>query len=191
MSPRRKRWGLCVLCGGIQPPYRRLRITSTGLSSHVSDLNGVVREYLMKSRATPGKGTLPQVATAIALLRPSPDLARRALDRSLREIEDMGCGISEVLGETDRPKVSPRPDVRGIWDGVSGKEVEMDGVKKVMVKSKEDVKRTLGALGRWQLVWRVDDVEEVFNTTLQLRWCNDLERMVRSSPRPDTFVVRL
>ena len=68
----------------------------------------------------------------------------------------MGCGISEVLGETERPKVSPRPDVRGIWDGVSGREVEMGGVEKVMVKSKEDVKRTLGALGRWQLVesWR-------------------------------------
>ena len=49
------------------------------LSSHVSDLGGVVREYLMESQATPGKGTVPQVATTIALLRPSPDLARWAL----------------------------------------------------------------------------------------------------------------
>ena len=47
------------------------------------------------------------------------------LDGSLREVEDLWYGISEVSGETERPKVSPRPDVPSIWDGVSGKEVEM------------------------------------------------------------------
>ena len=105
----------------------------------------------MESQAIPGKGT-PQVATTIALLRRSLDLARRALDGSLREVEDLGCGISEVLGEIERPQVSPRPDVLGIWDGVSGKEAKMGGVEKVVVKSKEDVKRTLDALGWWKLM---------------------------------------
>ena len=161
------------------------------LSSRVSDLGGVVREYLTGSQVTPGKNTPPQVVTAIALLRQSLDIARGALDGSLREVEDLGWGISEVLGETERTKVSLRPDVLGIWDGVSGKEAEIGEVGKAMVKSKEDVKRTLDALRWWKLLWRADDVEEVVNAAIQQRWCKDLERLVRSSLRPDAFVIRL
>jgi len=54
----------------------------------------------------------------------------------------------------------------------------MSEVEKVMVKSKEDVKRTLDALRWWKLVWRVDDVQEVVNGAIRQQWCKDLERML-------------
>ena len=55
-------------------------------------LDGTVREYLTESQATPGKNAPPQVVIAIALLRQSPDLP----DGRLREVEDLGWGISEM-----------------------------------------------------------------------------------------------
>ena len=96
-----------------------------------------------------------------------------------------------MLGKTERTKVSLHPDVLGIWDGVSGEGDGMDEVGKAMVKSKEDVKHTLDALRWWKLLWRVDDVEEVVDAATEQRRCRDLERMMRSSLRPDTFVIRL
>jgi hypothetical protein len=157
------------------------------LSSRISDFDSVVREHLTEAQATPGKDVPPHAFTAVALLHQSLNLARRTLDGSLREVDDLACGISELLGETETAKVCLRPDVLGIWDGVTGKETGVDEVKKAMVKSKEDVKRTLDTLRWWKLLWRVDDVQEIVNAAIQRQWCEDLERSVCPSPFPHSF----
>jgi len=160
------------------------------LSSRMSDFDSVVREHLTEARTTLGKGVPPRAFTAVTLLHQSLNLARRTLDGSLREVDDLAYGISELLGETETAKVCLRPDVLGIWDGAIGKETEVDEVKKAMVKSKEDVKRTLDTLSWWKLLWRADDVQEIANAAIQRQWCKDLERSVRPFPFPQSFVRR-
>ena len=152
------------------------------LSSRISDFGSAVRENLTEAEAILGKDSPPCTFTAVALLRRSLNLARRSIDDSSREVDDLACGISELLGETERAKVCLHPDVLGVWNGVPGKETGMDEVKKAMVKSKEDVRRTLDVLGWWKLLWRVDDVQEIVNAAIRRQWCKDLERTVRLSP---------
>ena len=148
------------------------------LSSRISDFDAAVREHLIETQATLGKDGSPSAFTAVTLLCRSLNLARRTLDSSSREVDDLARGISELLGETETAKVCLRPDVLGMWEGVPGKESGMDEVKKAMIQSKEDVKRTLDALRWWKLLWRADDVQEIVNTAIQRRWCKDLERTV-------------
>ena len=158
------------------------------LTSRMSDFDSAVREHLTEAQATLGKDVPPRAFTAVALLHQSLDLARRTLDDSLREVDDLACGIGRLLGETETAKVCLRPDVLGIWDGVTGKDTGMDEVKKAMTKSKEEVKGTLDTLGWWKLLWRVDDVQETVNAAIQRQWCRDLERSVCSSPFPRSLV---
>ena len=158
------------------------------LSSRISDFDGAVRENLTEAQATLGKDVLPHAFIAVALLHQSLNLARHTLDGSLREVDDLACGIGGLLGETETAKVCLRPDVLGIWDGVTGKETGMNEVKKAMVRSKEDIKRILDTLRWWKLLWRVDDVQEIVNAAIQRQWCEDLERSVCSSPFLHSFV---
>ena len=137
------------------------------ISSRISDFGSAVRENLAEAQATLGKDVPLHVFTAAVLLHQSLNLARRALNGSLREVDDLACGISGLLGETETAKVSLRPEVLGIWDGVTGKETEMVEVKKAMIKSKEDVKHALDTLGWWKHLWRVDDVQEIVNAAIQ------------------------
>ena len=160
------------------------------LTSHVSDFDSAVREHLTDAQAALGKDIPPRAFTAVNLLQQSLDLARRTLDDSLREVDDLACGIGRLLGETETAKVCLRPDVLGIWDGVTGKDTGMDEVKKAMIKSKEDVKGTLDTLGWWKLLWRVDDVQEIVNAAIQRQWCRDLERSVCPSPFPRSLMRR-
>ena len=148
------------------------------LSSRISDFDAAVREQLIETQATLGKDASPSAFTAVTLLCRSLNLARRTLDNDSREVDDLACGISELLGETETAKVCLRPDVLGVWEGVPGRETGMDEVKKAMIKSKEDVKRTLDALRWWKLLWRADDVQEIVNAAIQRQWCKDLERTV-------------
>ena len=161
------------------------------ISSRISDFDSAVRENLAEAQATLGKGVPLHAFTAAALLHQSLNLARRALDGSLREVDDLACGVSDILGETETTKVSLRPEVLCIWDGVTGKETEMDEVKKAMIKSKEDVERALDTLGWWKLLWRVDDVQEIVNAAIQRQWCRGLERSVCPSFFPHVSVLRL
>ena len=160
------------------------------LSSRISDFDSAVGEHLTEAQATLGKDVPPHAFTAFALLHQSLNLARRTLDGSLREVDDLAFGIGELLGETETAKVCLRPDVLGIWDGVTGKETGMDDVKKAMVKSEDDVKRTLDTLRWWKLLWRVDDVQEIVNGAIRQQWCKDLERSVCPSSFPHSFVRR-
>ena len=137
------------------------------ISSRISDFGSAVRENLAEAQATLGKDVPLHVFTAAVLLHQSLNLVRRALNGSLREVDDLACGISGLLGETETAKVSLRPEVLGIWDGVTGKETEMVEVKKAMIKSKEDVKHALDTLGWWKHLWRVDDVQEIVNAAIQ------------------------
>jgi len=98
------------------------------------------------------------------------------LDKSMYEVDDLRCGIGELLGETEKAKVSLHPDVLGVWDGIPGKETGTGEVKKAMIKSKEDVRRALDRLRWWKLLWRADDVQEIVNTAIRQQWCKDLER---------------
>ena len=143
------------------------------LSSHISDLDSVIRETLTEAKTTLGEDAGPHAFTAIALLHRSLNLARRSLNDSLHEADDLVCGIGELLGETETAKVCLHPDVLGIW-----KEPGVDEVEKAMTKSKEDVQRTLDALGWWKLLWRVDDIQELVNAAIHRQWCKDLERTV-------------
>jgi len=160
------------------------------LSSRMSDFDSAVREHLTEAQTTLGKDVSPRTFTAVALLHQSLNLARRTLDDSLREVDDLACGIGGLLGETETAKVCLLPDVLGIWDGVTGMDTGMDEVKKAMVRSKEDVKGTLDTLGWWKLLWRVDDVQEIVNAAIQRQWCRDLERSVCPSPFPHSLVRR-
>lgn len=148
------------------------------LSSRVADFDCAVRENLTRAKATLGNGASPRAFTSIALLHQSLNLARRSLDHSLQEVDDLVCGIGELLGETEKVKVSLHPDVLGVWDGTPGKETEMDQVKKAMIKSKQDVKHGLDRLRWWKLLWRADDVQEFVNAAIRQQWCKDLERDV-------------
>ena len=148
------------------------------LASRISDFGGAIRENLAEAEVTLGKDTPPHSFTAIALLYRSLNLARDSLNDSSREADDLARGISELLGETETAKVCLHPDVLGVWDGAPGKENGIDEVKKAMIKSKEDVKLTLDALGWWKLLWRVDDVQEIVNAAIHRQWCKDLERTV-------------
>jgi len=148
------------------------------LASRISDLGGAIRENLTEVKATLGKDTPPHAFTAVALLHRSLNIAQGSLGDSSREADDLARGISELLGETETTKVCLHPDVLGIWDGVSGREVDTDEVKKAIIKSKEEVKRTLDTLGWWKLLWRVDDVQEIVNAAIHRQWCKDLERTV-------------
>lgn len=148
------------------------------LSSRISDFDSAVREHLAEVQATIAKDALPHAFAAMALLHRSLNIARHTLDDSSREVDGLVCSISELLGEMETAKVSLRSDVLGIWDGVPGKETGADEVKKAMIKSREDVKRTLDTLGWWKLLWRVDDIQEIVNAAIQRQWCKDLERTV-------------
>ena len=148
------------------------------LSSRISDFDSVIRENLTEAKVTLGRDALPQAFTAAALLHRSLNLARRSIDDSSHEVDDLACSISELLGETETARVCLHPDVLGIWDGAQGKNTGTDEVKKAMIKSKEDVKHTLDALGWWKLLCRVDDVQEIVNAAIDRRWCKDLERTV-------------
>jgi hypothetical protein len=148
------------------------------LSSRLSDLDSAVRENLTETKATLGNDALPRAFTAITLLRRSLNIARRSLDGSLHEVDDLTNGISELSGETEKTEVSLHLDVLGAWDDIPGQEIGTDEVKKAMSKSKEDVKRTLDMLRWWELIWRVDDVQEIVNEAIRRQWCRDLERTV-------------
>ena len=154
------------------------------LSSRIADFDGAVRENLTDVKATLGNGAPPRAFTAIALLHQSLNLARRSLDDSLHEADNLTCRIGELLGETEKCKVSLHPEVLGLWDGIAGKETGTDEVKKAMTKSKEDVKHTLDRLRWWELLWRADDVQETVNRAIRQQWCRDLERTVRLHPLP-------
>ena len=158
------------------------------LSSRLSDLDGAVRENLTEAKATPGNDILPRAFTAIALLRQSLNLARRSLDDSLQEVDNLTSGIGELLGETEKAKVSLHPDVLGVWDSIPEHETGTDEVKKAMFKSKDDVKHTLDRLRWWELVWRVDDVQDIVNEAIRQRWCRDLERTVRPPLPMDSWI---
>ena len=149
------------------------------LSSRISDFDGAVRESLKETQAILGNGAPPHAPTAVALLHRSLNLARRSLNDNLREVDDLRGGIGGLLGEAEKTKVCLHPDVLGIWDGIRGKETEIDEVKKAMVKSREDVGRALDRLRWWKLLWRVDDVQDIVNAAIQQQWCKDLERTVR------------
>ena len=148
------------------------------LASRISDFGSAIRENLTETKVTLGKDTPPHAFTAVALLHRSLNLAQGSLGDSSREADDLARGIGELLGETETAKVCLHPDVLGIWDGVSRRENGTDEVKKAMAKSKEEVKRTLDALGWWKLLWRVDDVQEIVNAAIHRQWCKDLERTV-------------
>ena len=152
------------------------------LSSRISDFDNAVRGNLVEAKTTLGKDTSPHAFTAVALLHRSLNLARRSLDDSLREADDLRRSIGELLGETEKAKVCLHPDVLDIWEGTPGKEAGTDEVKKAMIKSKQDIKRALNQLKWWKLLWRVDDVQEIVNAAIQRQWCRDLERTVRLSP---------
>ena len=159
------------------------------LSSRISDFDSAIREHLTEAGAILGKSAPPHAFTAIVLLHRSLNLARRTLDHSSREVDDLTRAIGELLGETETAKICLRPDVLGVWDGVPGKETGTDEVKKAMTKSKEDVKRALDALKWWKLLWRADDVQDIVNVAIQRQWCKDLERTVRTPTLPGAFVV--
>ena len=148
------------------------------LASRVSDFGSAIHENLTEAKATLGKDAPPHAFTAVALLHRSLNVARDSLVESSREVDDLARGVSELLGEAETAKVCLHPDVLGIWDSVSGRETATDEVKKAMIKSQEEVKRTLDALGWWQLLWRVDDVQEIVNAAIHRQWCKDLERTV-------------
>jgi len=152
------------------------------LSSRISDFDSAVSENLTEAKTTLGKDVSVRGFTAAALLHRSLNLARRSLDDSLHEVEDLARSIGELLGEIEKAKICLHPDVLGVWVGVPGKETGMDEVKKAMAKSKEDVKRTLDTLRWWKLLWRVDDVQECVNAAIQQQWCKDLERTVCLPP---------
>ena len=148
------------------------------LASRISDFGTAIRKNLAEAEANLGKDSPFHAFTAVALLHRSLNIARGSLDESSREAADLARGISELLGETEITKLRLRPDVLGIWDGASGREAGTDEVKKAMAKSKEEVKRSLDALGWWKLLWRVDDVQEIVNAAIHRQWCKDLERTV-------------
>ena len=152
------------------------------LSSRVSDFDSAIRGNITEAKVIFRKDTPPHAFTAITLLHQSLNLARRSLDNSSREVDKLARGIGELLGETETAKVCLHPDVLSVWDGVPGKKTGIDEVKKAMIKSKEDVKQTLDALGWWKLLWRVDDVQETVNAAIHRQWCKDLERTVCASP---------
>ena len=152
------------------------------LFSRISDFDSAISENLTEAKTTFGKDTSAHAFTAVTLLHRSLNLARRSLDGSSHEVEDLARGIGELLGEMEKAKVCLHPDVLGVWDGVPGKETRTDEVKKAMVKSKEDVKRTLDTLSWWKLLWRVDDVQGSVNAAVQRQWCKDLERKVCLPP---------
>ena len=160
------------------------------LSSRISDFGGAVRENLTEAKVAFGEEVSIRASTSAALLRRSLNLARRSIDDSAHEVDDLAHGISELLGEIETAKVCLYPDVLGIWSGVPGKETGTDEVKKAMTTSKEDVKRTLDALGWWKLLWRVDDVQEIVNAAIHRQWCKGLERTVCLSPVSDAFASR-
>lgn len=81
-------------------------------------------------------GAPPRALTAIALLCQSLNIARRPLDNSLHEVDDLRCRIGEPLGETQKAKVSLRLDALGL-DGIAGKGTGTDDVNKAMTKSRE------------------------------------------------------
>ena len=152
------------------------------LSSRVSDFDNTVRGNLVEAKTTLGKDTSPHAFTAVALLHRSLNLARRSLDDSLYEADDLRRGIGELLGEAEKAKVCLYPDVLDIWEGTPGKDTGTDEVKKAMIKSKQDVQHALDKLKWWKLLWRVDDVQEIVNVAIQRQWCRDLERTVRLLP---------
>lgn len=154
------------------------------LSSRISDFDSAVRDNLAEAKLALKNSPSPRALTAVALLHRSLNLARRSLDGSLREVDNLRCGVGNLLGETEKVKICLRPDVLGIWDGIPEKDAAMDEVKKAMVRSKEDVKHTLDRLKWWKLLWRVDDVQEIVNAAIQQQWCRDLERMVCLLPFP-------
>ena len=157
------------------------------LSSRISEFDGAIRENVTEAKVVLGKDASSRAFTAIALLHRSLNLARRSLEDGSREVDDLARGISKLLGETETIKASLHPGVLGIRDGVPGKTTGTDEVKRAMIKSKEDVKHTLDALGWWKLLWRVDDVQGIVNAAIHRQWCKDLEHMVCVSPFTDSL----
>lgn len=148
------------------------------LSSRISDFDSAVHENLTEVKAILGNDASPRAFTSIALLRQSLSLARKSLDDSLLEVDRLTSGIGDLLGETEKVKVSLHPDILGVWDGIPGRETGADEVKKAMAKSKEDVKHVIDRLRWWELILRVDDIQEIVNAAIRQQWCKDLERTV-------------
>ena len=147
--------------------------------SKVSDVSTTISRKLIAAESTDGN-ILPALRrqNALDLVSDSLNACRRAVKTVELETDRTRKGVSNLRSQMEEFRAKISPDVFGVE--------EKSEVKEALERAKQGVQETMNRLTAWRMVWKVDDIADTVNASIDRAWCRDLEGKVCKLQAPST-----
>lgn len=140
--------------------------------SRVSDISTAISQSLAALGQTSDSGILGALRkqNALDLVFDSLNACRKAVKVVQNETDNVRRAVSSLQGQMEEFKAKIGVDVLGTQ--------EKPDVKEALERAKLGVKNTMDKLDAWRMLWKVDDIADTVNASIDRSWCRDMESKV-------------
>ncbi|KAH8108002.1 hypothetical protein BXZ70DRAFT_1003420 [Cristinia sonorae] len=140
--------------------------------SRVSSVSAAIAQQLeaMNNPSTGPNGVFDRLRkqNVLDLVSDSLHVCRNTVKAAEHETDAVRRGVGSLQGQMEEFKAKIGSDVFGV-------EAEKSEVKVALDQAKAGVKKTMDRLTGWRMLWKVDDIADTVNASIDRSWCRDLE----------------
>lgn len=153
--------------------------------SNISSVTAAIKQRLSALQGSSEQDVLAALRkqNALDLVSDSLNACRRAIKAVEEQTALVRKGVSSLESQMEEFKAKVASDILGPTD--------KPDVKEALERAKLGVKQTMDRLTSWRMVWKVDDIADTVNASIDRSWCRHMEDKVRSCSSSSTPVLTL